>query len=166
MFHRAWACRTRHCARRARSPIDSAKASAFCASLDARDPSLEVRVELEREVSCLSLTIERVDGRIVELLPRPVGGRHMTDDQLILLAVRPIFRAPTEGDRAPSSRTDRPGGVDGTHATVSSSLGNHARRWCGADSHGLLECGRRGFLRGCLDAGSPHAARLRATEVW
>src|SRR5437762_9197601 len=34
----------------------------------------------------------------------------MTDDQLILLAVRPIFRAPTEGDRAPSSRTDRPGG--------------------------------------------------------
>ncbi len=79
-------------------------------SLDARDPSLEVRVELEREVSCLSLTIERVDGRIVELLPRPVGVRHMTDDQLILLAVRPIFRAPTEGDRAPSSRTDRPGG--------------------------------------------------------
>jgi len=34
----------------------------------------------------------------------------MTDDQLILLAVLPIFRAPTEGDRAPSSRTDRPGG--------------------------------------------------------
>ena len=33
----------------------------------------------------------------------------MTDDQLILLAVLPIFRAPTEGDRAPSSRTDRPG---------------------------------------------------------
>src|SRR6266566_259314 len=103
---------------------------------------------------------------IVERLPRQRPGRHMTDDQLILLAVRPIFRAPTEGDRAPSSRTDRPGGVDGTHATVSSSLGNHARRWCGADSHGLLECGRRGFLRGCLDAGSPHAARLRATEVW
>src|SRR5947209_1554485 len=29
----------------------------------------------------------------------PVGGRPMTDDQLILLAVLPIFRAPTEGDR-------------------------------------------------------------------
>src|SRR5207247_10998175 len=115
-------------------------------SLDARDPSLEVRVELEREVSCLSLTIERVDGRIVELLPRPVGGRHMTDDQLILLAVRPIFRAPTEGDRAPSSRTDRPGG--GSMELTRRCL----LRWGimlggGAALTGLLECGRRGFLR-------------------
>src|SRR5206468_9386595 len=104
---------------------------------------------------------------IVERLPRQRPGRHMTDDQLILLAVRPIFRAPTEGDRAPSSRTDRPGG--GSMELTRRCLlrwGNHARRWCGTDSHGLLECGRRGFLRGCLDAGSPHAARLRATEVW
>src|SRR5439155_19664586 len=43
------------------------------------------------------------------LFRSPVGGRPMTDDQLILLAVLPIFRASTEGDRAPSSRTDRPG---------------------------------------------------------
>src|SRR5207245_9287207 len=38
----------------------------------------------------------------------PVGGRPMTDDQLILLAVLPIFRPPTDGDRAPSPPTDRP----------------------------------------------------------
>ena len=57
----------------------------------------------------LSGVASKMSTRSLPSSASPVGGRPMTDDQLILLAVLPIFRASTEGDRAPSSRTDRPG---------------------------------------------------------
>src|SRR2546425_4797665 len=56
----------------------------------------------------------------------------MTNDELILSPTLSILREPAVGDRAPSSRKVGLGGFDATHATGSSSLGNHARRRCGA----------------------------------
>src|SRR5438876_12404533 len=62
-----------------------------------------------RRPAIIGCRVEEFDQGACRRQQAPVGGRPMTDDQLILLAVLPIFRAPTEGDRAPSSRTDRPG---------------------------------------------------------